>query len=205
MSIRLLGSFTLATWLLMATTSLAQSNNRYILDTNGEPLERDEEYYIRPGITDNGGRFTLINRNGSCPLYVGLENSDMSQGLAVKLTPFGNEDEEDVRMNWDLRVAFEASSTCVQSTEWKLGENDTRSGRRLIITGRDDGRGQYGNYFKIMEAQTSGMYNIQWCPTDVCPTCRFNCGTAGILRENGRILLALDGTMLPVVFQKKED
>ncbi|XP_027356259.1 alpha-amylase/subtilisin inhibitor-like [Abrus precatorius] len=208
MSMRMLGSLNSGVLLIlvMVTTSLAQSNP-YVLDTNGEPIESDEEYYIRPAITDNGGRFTLINRNGSCPLYVGLENTDLPQGLPVKFTPFSkneDEDEDDVRVNRDFRVAFDASSTCVQSTEWRLGENDTRSGRRLIITGQDDGRGSYGNYFRIVQTQTSGIYNIRWCPTEVCPTCRFICGTAGILRENGRIILALDGSQLPVIFQKKD-
>ncbi|KAG5137481.1 hypothetical protein JHK82_022212 [Glycine max] len=168
----------------MATLSLAQSNNRYVFDTHGDPLETDDEYYIRPAITDNGGRFTLINRNRSCPLYVGLENTDTPQGYPMKFTPFANKDDDDnVRVNTDLKVTLvQVSTTCVQSTEWKLGENDTRSGRRLIVTGRDNG---------IQSA--------------ACPTCRFICGTGGILRENGRILFALDGTTLPVVFQKKDD
>ncbi|KAJ1425215.1 Proteinase inhibitor I3, Kunitz legume [Sesbania bispinosa] len=180
----------------MATTSLARSKNAYVLDKNGEPLQSDKEYYIRPGITDNGGRFTLINRNRSCPLFVGLENTDLPEGLPVKFTPFAG---KQVKVNRDLKVEFTASTTCVQSTEWRLGENDTRIGRRLVITGR----GSYGNYFRIVEIQFAGIYNIEWCPTDVCNTCRFRCGTAGILRENGKILLALDGGKLPVVFHKK--
>ncbi|TKY56560.1 Miraculin protein [Spatholobus suberectus] len=133
-----------------------------------------------------------------------LKTLTCHEGYSMKFTPFANDDDE-VRVNRDLRVAFQAFSTCVQSTEWRLGENDTTSGRRLIITGRDDGRGSYGNYFRIVETQSAGIYNIEWCPTEVCPTCRFICGTGGILRENGRILLGLDGTPLPVEFQKKDD
>lgn len=206
----LLASLSISVWLFMATLSLAQSNNRYVFDTHGDPLETDDEYYIRPAITDNGGRFTLINRNRSCPLYVGLENTDTPLGYPVKFTPFSrnnnDDDDDDIRVNRDLRVAFdEVSTTCVQSTEWRVGENDTRSGRRLIITGRDETTGSYGNYFRIVETENVGIYNIQWCPTEVCPTCRFICGTGGILRENGRILFALDGTPLPVMFQKKDD
>ncbi|KAK7405371.1 hypothetical protein VNO78_06623 [Psophocarpus tetragonolobus] len=208
MSIKSFASLTLLVWLFTATPSLAQSN-QYVLDTNGERVDSDDEYYIRPAITDNGGRFTLINRNGSCPLYVGLENTDTPQGYPVKFTPFAhnnNDDDDDIRVNRDLRVTFdEVSTTCINSNEWRVGENDTRSGRRLIITGRDNTTGSYGNYFRIVETQNASIYNIEWCPTEVCPTCRFICGTGGILRENGRILFALDGTPLPVVFQKKED
>lgn len=206
----------LAMWLSIATTSKAQPHNVFVLDTSGEPVETDEEYFIKPAITDNGGRSTLINRNGSCPLYVGLENTDLPRGLSVKFTPFAvrhddhddddddhddHDDDDDVRVNRDLKITFDASTSCIQSTEWSLGQNDTRSGRRLIITGRGDGRGT--NYFRIVETKTVGIYNIRWCPTEACPTCRIICGTVGILRENGKILLALDGDALPVVFQKE--
>lgn len=208
---KLFTSLTLMVWLFMATsTALAKSsnNNLYVLDTNGKPVEPDQVYYIKPAITDNGGRFTLINRNGSCPLYVGLENTDLPKGYPVRFTSFiVNIQKEPIRVNGDLTVEFfEVSSTCVQSTQWKLGPKDTRSGRRLVITGRDDGRGSYGNYFRIVETQNKGIYNIEWCPTEVCSTCRFICGRGGILRENGKILFGLDGpSVLPVKFQKKDD
>lgn len=194
-----------AVWLFMATPSIAQSQNAFVIDTRGEPVDFDDEYFIRPAISGNGGGFNLINRDGSCPFHVGLENTDLSQGLQVKFIPFGarHEDDDDVRVNSDLRVAFDGSTSCAQSTEWRLDQNDTRSGRRLIITGRDDGAGSYGNFFRIVPTQNARVYNIQWCPRDVCPTCNFRCGTAGILRENGKILLALDGDALPVVFQKE--
>ncbi|KAL9298088.1 hypothetical protein ACSQ67_023984 [Phaseolus vulgaris] len=207
MSMKLFASLSLAVWLLTATSTLSQSNNRYVMDTHGDPLESDEEYFIRPAITDNGGRFTLINRNQSCPLHVGLENTDLPQGYPVRFTPFAqNHDDDEVRVNSDLKVEFvEVSSTCVQSTAWKLGENDTSIGRRVIVTGRDDGTHSAGNYFRIEETQNASIYNIRWCPTEVCPTCRFICGTGGIVRENGTILFALDGSALPVVFQKKDD
>ncbi|CAL0303715.1 unnamed protein product [Lupinus luteus] len=184
----------------MATLALAQ-DNASVLDTNGNPLKRGEEYYIKPAITDNGGRFTLINRNNSCPLHVGLENTDLADGYPVTFTPFAMEDDV-VKINRDFKVSFSAFTICAQSTQWRVGQNDTSIGRRLIITGQDGSR-EWGNYFKIVETQLEGIYNIRWCPTEVCPTCRFICGTAGALSENGKILLALDGSVLPVEFHKK--
>jgi hypothetical protein len=97
----------------MTTTSKAQ----FVLDTNRESVEGDEEYFIRPIITNNGvGRFTLVNRNGSCPLHVGLENTHFSQhSLHVKFIPFApHHDDDDVRLNRDLRVIFQA-----RHKEWK--------------------------------------------------------------------------------------
>ena len=79
----------------MAISAIAQSSNDSspaVLDTTGQALERGVEYYIKPAITDNGGRFTLINRNDSCPLYVGLENVSGLDGLPVTFTPFVEEE-----------------------------------------------------------------------------------------------------------------
>jgi hypothetical protein len=188
-------------WLLMATTSIAQ----FVIDTSGEPVEDDEEYFIRPAIRGNGGAATFVAGNAPCPLHVGLVNAESTLGFPVVFTPFApHHDDDEVRLNRDLRVTFEALSNCAQSTQWRLGEKDATSGRRLIITGRDDSTvGQYGNFFRIVQTQTVGVYNIQWCPTEVCSTCKFECGTVGVIRENGQILLALDGGALPIVFQKE--
>ncbi|CAK8566622.1 unnamed protein product [Lathyrus sativus] len=188
-------------WLLMATTSIAQ----IVIDTSGDAVEDDEEYFIRPAITGNGGGSTLITGNAPCPLQVGLVTTDLANGFPVVFRPFvPRHDEDDVLLDRDLRVTFVASTSCAQSTEWRVGEKDATSGRRLIITGRDDSTvGSYGNFFRIVPTQTSGIYNIQWCPAEVCPSCKFECGTVGVIRENGKILLALDGGALPLVFQKE--
>ena len=198
-------------WLVMAISAIAQSSNDSspaVLDTTGQALERGVEYYIKPAITDNGGRFTLINRNDSCPLYVGLENVSGLDGLPVTFTPFV-EEETVIRENRDTKVVFSAATTCVQSTAWKLGERDPETDRRLIVTGEivvDEENQSWrraGNYFKLSKSDVGdNIYNIEWCPTEVCPFCRFICGTAGGLIENGKRLLALDGSVLPVVFER---
>ncbi|CAJ2628704.1 kunitz type trypsin inhibitor 111-like [Trifolium pratense] len=185
---------------VMISTSIAQ----FIIDTNGESVEEGDEYYIRPAITGNGGSFSLVLKNGSCPLNVGLDNPDLPHGLTVVFIPFvSHHDEDDVRVNSDLRIQFIASTTCGQSTDWRLGERDATSGRRLIITGRDDGTVRsFGNFFRIVRTEAVGIYFIEWCPREVCPTCMLECGAVGIIRENGKTLLALDGGVIPVVFQK---
>lgn len=197
-------SFILVVCLFIASSALAQSDNTPVHDKKGNPLERGKKYYIKPAITDSGGRFTLISRNTSCPLYVGQENNDLGKGLPVIFTPFAKEDKV-VMVNRDFKVAFSAASICVQSTEWKLGEKDFKSGRRVITTGSGN---TTASYFRIEKGQVDGIYNIRWCPSDVCPFCKFNCGYVGGLREGGlrdenaKIFLALDGSVLPLVFVK---
>ncbi|XP_042947694.1 kunitz type trypsin inhibitor 104-like [Carya illinoinensis] len=210
---RLVGSLSCSIFLVMMAISAAaqpsdDDSSPPVLDTAGRALERGIEYYIKPAITDNGGRFTLIDRNGSCPLYVGQENVSGPDGFPVIFTPFV-EGETLIRENRDTKVVFSATTTCLQSTTWKLAERDAESGRRLIVTGEivvteeNQSWRRAGNFFKIQRTEAGdNIYNIVWCPTEVCNFCRFICGTAGSLVENGKRLLALDGSVLPVVFER---
>ncbi|MCH91678.1 Alpha-amylase/subtilisin inhibitor [Trifolium medium] len=181
---------------MMISTSIAQ----FIIDTNGEPVEEGEKYFIWPAIIHSAGSLSLDLKNGSCPLNVVFDNPE-----TVVLIPFVSHDEDDVRLNSDLRIQFIASTTCGQSTDWRLGERYATSGRRLIITGRDDGTvGSFGNFFRIVETGVATIYYIEWCPREVCPDCMLECGAVGIIHENGKTLLALtlDGGGIPVMFQK---
>ncbi|KAK9937747.1 hypothetical protein M0R45_014519 [Rubus argutus] len=197
---KLIGSI----WLVMAMATVAQESAP-VLDTSGQALQSGVDYYIKPAITDSGGRFTLIDRNDSCPLYVGQENTSGPEGFPVTFAPFA-EGETVVREIRDQKITFSASTICVQSTAWKVGETDSETQRRLIVTGVDENEGLPGparNYFRINKrADIDGAYYLQWCPTEVCPTCRFICGDVGALVENDKRLLALDGSVLPVVFER---
>ncbi|KAB2623526.1 miraculin-like [Pyrus ussuriensis x Pyrus communis] len=206
MSMKLIGSICSCIWLVMAVSTLAQTSDdsNAVLDTAGKALQSGVDYYINPAITDSGGRFTLINRTG-CPLNVGQENVSGPEGLPVTFSPFV-EGETVVREGRDQKITFSASTICVQSTAWKVGETDQDTQRRLIITGEDENQGlpgPAGNYFRITKQATpDGVYNLEWCPTEVCPTCRFICGSVGAIVENDKRLLALDGSALPVVFER---
>jgi hypothetical protein len=199
---RLFGSLSFIWLLAISAAAQPSSSPAPVLDSAGSPLKAGVEYYINPAITDNSGRFTLINRNG-CPLNVGQENVSGLEGLPVIFTPF-LVGETVIREDRDFKVAFSTATTCVMSTAWKVGETDVASGRRLIVTGESQSELATDNYFRIVKAGVGDkIYNISWCPTDVCPTCKFNCGTAGGLVENGKRLLALDGSVLPVTFERR--
>ncbi|KAL4594868.1 hypothetical protein ACB092_12G050400 [Castanea dentata] len=192
-SMRLIGSLS-CIMLVMAISAVAQpsSSPTPVLDSAEHPLQRGVEYYINPAITDNGGRFTLIYRNDSCPFYVGQENGS-GLGLPVIFTPFV-EGETVIRENTDFKVVFSAATICT----------DPETNRRLIVIGEDQSSQRTANYFRIEKASVGGdIYQISWCPTDVCPTCKFNCGTAGNLVENGKRLLAFDGNVIPVTFERR--
>lgn len=181
-------------WLIsMAICAVAQTP---VLDTNGQPLESGVEYYVLPAITDVAGGLTLIDRNDSCPLYVGQEPiaQVVSQGFPVILKPYANE-ETIIRESRDLTVTFQAFTTCIQSTSWRVGEADPETGRRFIVTAGE------ADYFAIQNNR--GGYNFVWCPTESCPDCgRPRCGSAGILIENNKRLLVLDGPAFPFRFRR---
>lgn len=191
-------------WLVMAISATAQNDsNAPVLDTKGKALQRGVKYYIKPAITDVGGPFTLINRNGMCPFYVGQQNVSGLNEKCVTFEPYVKR-EKVIKEGKNLKIKFSGVTTCAQSTTWMVSEKDPESKRRLIATGDEKNhpkRGQPGNYFNIIKEKVgNNIYSLQWCPTEICPVCRFICGSVGSLVDNGKRFAALDGSALPVVF-----
>lgn len=193
--LRLTGISLSLAWLFMAVSTMAQTPA--VLDTDGHPLKRGVEYYVLPAATDIAGGLTLVNRTGSCPLYVGQEPlpTAATTGLPVIFTPLAA-GESTITEGMDFTVAFSAATVCVQSTTWSIGEEDTETSRRLIVSG-----GEQGDFFRI--DKNDGLYNIGWCPRCSGTNCpRPRCGSVGILIENGIRLLALDGAAFPFQFRR---
>lgn len=180
-------------WFLMAISTMA--HNPPVLDTSGLPLRTGVEYYILPAATDTAGGLTLVDRNESCPSYVGQEPLApvVSQGLPVTFTPFVA-GETIIRESMSFRIAFSAASTCVRNTAWTVGEQNQEKTRRYIVAGE-------GGLFRIGR-DGNNRYNLAFCPVDTCELCRFWCGTAGILIENDKRLLVLDGPGFPFRFRR---
>ena len=190
-------SFVLLSMTIAATSAQELSP---VLDTSGQPLRRGVEYLIRVDITDIGSPIALVDRNGSCPFYVG-QRGVTENGVPVTFSPW-DEGESIVRESKNFKVAFSGPTICPQSTTWKVGEGktDTVNGRRLIATGNDAG---YGNYFYISKYENfPSIYKIEWCPAELCPICKFRCGSLGTLVENDKRLAALDGIAFPLLFER---
>ncbi|XP_022150807.1 miraculin-like [Momordica charantia] len=182
-------------FLFMAIYSTAQSPP--VLDTDGRPLQRGVEYFIKPAVTDVAGNLTLLTRKGDpCPFHVGqvpLRSTDIGYYI-LNLRFLAGEDT--IREGRDLKVVFQAFSICITSTAWRVGETEPTTGRRLVATGNDD---TATGFFRIDKSDL-GVYNLGWCPSDVPIRGRPRCGRAGILVEKGVRLLALDGSAFPFEF-----
>lgn len=190
-------------WLVIAMAITAQNDTPApVLDIAGQPLRPGVEYYINPAITDMGGALTLVQWNGSsCPKYVGQERVSLNR-LPVKFSLF-DDSQNVVRLGKNFKATFSAATTCGVSTMWNVGERDAATQKRLIEAGDD------GSYFLIGRDNrlggNSNIYNLRYCPVEVCPLCRFECGTfEALLIENGVKLMSLgvDGTPLAVEFER---
>ncbi|PIA46862.1 hypothetical protein AQUCO_01500418v1 [Aquilegia coerulea] len=158
-------------------------------------LRAGRGYYIVPS-GNRGGAVTLVTRNSSCPLFVGQENPTGAAGLPVIFTP--DIPSATIGESRDFTATFDASTTCVQSTEWALESNPSSQEYTLITT-----RIGNANRLYLRIDRDANGYKLVFCPSN-CPTCRYRCGEVGVYTEKtGRKLLALYyAPALPVVFRR---
>ncbi|KAK3032774.1 hypothetical protein RJ639_035719 [Escallonia herrerae] len=168
-----------------------------VLDIDGARLRNGVEYYILPVFRGRGGGLTL---GGSCPLDVVQAQNEVDNGLPLTFTPVDPK-EGIIRESTDLNIEFSASTICVQSTVWRLSNNET-TGEYFVTTGGvkgNPGRETISNWFKIEKNQDD--YNLRFCPT-VCDTCKVVCRDIGIAIENGTRRLVLSEEPFRVMFKK---
>lgn len=120
MSMKFISSFLSLTLLMMAISTLAQTSNdtagSRVLDTTGQPLQHGVEYYIKPAVTENGGRL-IDRRNGTCPFYVGQEDLSGPDGFPVTFAPFA-EVETVVKEGRDIKITFAVCAVnCVEAKQ----------------------------------------------------------------------------------------
>ncbi|KAL6319771.1 hypothetical protein AAG906_036829 [Vitis piasezkii] len=109
-----------------------------------------------------------------------IRNSKRYQTVSIDVYA-GEPQKGVIRVSTDHNIKFSASTTCVQSTLWKL-EYDESSGQRFIEKYEDD-------------------YKLVFCPT-VCDFCKPVCGDIGIYIQNGYRRLALSDVPFKVMFKK---
>jgi len=172
-----------------------------VVDAKGHPVLVGEEYYVLPAVAGSGGGLGLKLRvNNSCPLYVEQQNSVKSRGLPVVFRPAQgqrvNYSSVIVQQHVNLNVSFAAVTTCVQSTEWSVG-NDANTSKRFIKAS------DASSLFQIVKAIEGDGYNLYFCPCN----CRLVCTKVGIYvdsDENRWLIIDNSAEALRVQFHKKE-
>ncbi|KAG9441985.1 hypothetical protein H6P81_017839 [Aristolochia fimbriata] len=190
-------------FLLLASLSEAGSGES-VRDVEGKKLLYGAEYYILPSIWARGGGFALASRNGTCPLNVAQEFSEVNNGLPVKFFPAATGGKT-VHFGADINVVFSAATICVQSTAWRLLGPDAATQKRYVATGGatgNPGQATISNWFKIEKSGEGSLgYKLVFCPT-VCNFCKVVCGNIGVFMEKDKRWVGLTDDPFPVVFKK---
>ncbi|XVE90583.1 hypothetical protein DITRI_Ditri20bG0089400 [Diplodiscus trichospermus] len=190
----------LALFLLFGST-IADDQLDPVLDISGQELQTGTDYYILPVSRGRGGGLTLASTgNETCPLDVVQEQLEVSNGLPVTFSPV-NVTKGVVRVSTDLNVKFSAATICVQSTVWKL-DNDESIQKRVVTTGGVEGNPgseTLSNWFQIQKFDDD--YKLVFCP-GVCDICRPFCGNLGVFIDGGIRRLAISDEPLKVMFKR---
>ncbi|KAG9140602.1 hypothetical protein Leryth_022490 [Lithospermum erythrorhizon] len=203
---RLLVSLVFSIFFSFSSLALSQflgtSNNIPVLDTDGHELQTSSKYLIVPAQSSKGGGLSLGARDRACPFYVMQENQESKYGLPIKLMPVDNK-QRTIILSSDLNIVFSAATICVQSTVWRLGNEDEVTGARYVISGGVMGRpgaDTVSNWFRIERQGNGFVYRIVFCPS-VCSTCKVVCGNVGVFSENGKRWLGLSDNPILVTFK----
>ncbi|XP_047319496.1 miraculin-like [Impatiens glandulifera] len=195
---------------LLFILASATTDRSAVVDTDGNKLRANTEYYILPVIRGMGGGLTLsftgrVNTTVSfCPLDVVQAVQEIDNGLPVTFSPM-NPKKGIIREWTDQNIEFAAATTCVQSTVWELTDQDEATGLNFVSTGGE--KGNYGretvsNWFKIEKYEDD--YKLVFCPS-VCDTCRVICREIGIyIDQNERRRLVLSDVPFKVMFKKAD-
>ncbi|KAL8522444.1 hypothetical protein ACS0TY_012556 [Phlomoides rotata] len=168
-----------------------------VRDMAGKEVRAGVDYYIRSVIRGAGGGGLKLGSvgNEACPLVVVQEGLDLFPGLPAYFRPV-NPKKGVVRESTDLNVIFNASSICVQSTQWQLAFDESIN-TYFVGTGGEEGNPgseTISNWFNIQPLDTiNNWYKFVYCP-GVCDTCRPVCGDLSILVQDStrRLVLSLN-------------
>ncbi|XP_062224846.1 alpha-amylase/subtilisin inhibitor-like [Phragmites australis] len=168
-----------------------------VYDTDGHELSADASYYVLPAVRGRGGGLTMATRVLPCPLFVAQETNELRRGFPVRFTPLQGggaaSSDRTVRVSFDVRIHFDAVTTCVQTTEWYVGD-EPLSGRRLVVTGPVLAPSPSGRE-KVFRVEKHGRgYKLV--------SCRDSCQDLGVFRDVGDVWFGASDPAHVVVFKK---
>ncbi|KAG2319402.1 hypothetical protein Bca52824_012615 [Brassica carinata] len=153
-------------FLLALTSVLAATVNAGdpILDSKGRIIT-DGSYFIRPLVTlfdTGGGGLTLSTLFGKqCPLFVGQEDSEFSDGIPVKFSDWKTSDgfvPESENLNIEMDIE---ETVCFESTYWRFTPADVVPMALFIKAGPKPSNG----LFQIKKSdRLRGRYRVFFCP-----------------------------------------
>lgn len=180
-----------------------------VVDTSGNLVKTDLQYYIKPAKNtgrNRGGGLGLRGMNGdddstTCPLGVVQEINEQTDGLSVSFFPAVKPQDGLIRGFTDLNVQFNFPDTCNQPTVWRIQGSE---GKKFVNLGGkigNPGPKTLSNWFKIERIGDELKYKFVYCPT-VCKSCKVICEDIGIFLQNGKRRLALRKEPYEIIFEQ---
>ncbi|MEI4393810.1 Kunitz family serine protease inhibitor [Streptococcus anginosus] len=167
---------------LLVTSRPAAESQDAVLDTDGNPLQRGRQYYVRPKNQGNGGGLKMSRLQGSCPQNVVQKFSEEKNGQPIMIFPEEHSDDQIVRVSDRLYILFPRPTPCPQSTQWQV------NGEYVTTGGTVSSNDPHNSRFAIFKSRAGDGYEIRSCPKRR-PAQR--CSTLGIEEANGQRLLSL--------------
>ncbi|KAE8663961.1 21 kDa seed protein [Hibiscus syriacus] len=171
--------------------SVANAAKEPVLDTDGEPLRSDVEYYIVSTIGGAGGGGLDLASSSEmlCPKFVIQQR--FSNGRPVFFHPVDTNDPV-VYVSTDVNIRFIGiDALCRAVPTWSVGNYDPSAGQWWITTGGDVGNPgpqTLSNWFKIEKAGSG--YRLRFCPS-VCDSCVSLCNEIDRFPYDGKVRLGL--------------
>nr|DAD31166.1 TPA_asm: hypothetical protein HUJ06_010017 [Nelumbo nucifera] len=206
------------------TEAIAGSRSHHqaqaVLDTDGNQLQVEREYYIVSAIRGGGGGGVTIGKRESSSSRtptVRQHSYDMNLGSPVTFTPASNSAEEmliweefdgvqylkemsseenRIEEQVDLNIGFSGLKRVWQVEEANSETSSASSSqttRYVTLKGQPGhpGSSTVRNWFKIERISRSNPeYRITYCPS-VCESCHVECGNVGITEENRKRWLSV--------------
>ncbi|GMI99516.1 ARABIDOPSIS THALIANA KUNITZ TRYPSIN INHIBITOR 5 [Hibiscus trionum] len=165
-----------------------------VLDTDGDKVLANVQYYILSAIRGAGGGGLDLGspEDKLCPKFV--VQDPFENGTPVLFHPVNTSDPV-VHEFTDVNIEFAPGldAYCRSSTVWKLDDYDSSSGKWWITTDGDKGNPgpqTLTNWFKIRKSGGFG-YTLGFCPT-VCESCVTLCNYINKFPDGKNTRLALN-------------
>jgi hypothetical protein len=184
--------------LLAISLSCSAAASPPVYDTDGHELTSGASYYVLPAARGHGGGLAMSRHGVRCPLYVAQNADETSRGLPVRFTPLQQgsgaraSSPTTVRVSSDVGIHFHVLTTCVQTTEWHVG--DEHSGGR-VVTGPIRAASPSGRE-KVFRVEKLGRVGYKLVP------CVDKCQDLGVIRGGKGVWLGSSGQAHEVVFKK---
>ncbi|XP_060173217.1 latex serine proteinase inhibitor-like [Lycium barbarum] len=176
---------------------------RYVLDTDGHPLNKNTRYFINSAIWGAGGGGVFLANIGYqehnvCPKSVVQSPNDLDNGLGVYFKPKDLKRQKIVESSPVNIIFYLDTYLCANLTVWKVDHYPKPAKLYTLSTGAKKGNPLDVNSWFQIKSLGGSTYKLVFCPYGE----EFTCQNIGIVEQNGYRRLVLTKEPKAFVFIK---